>query len=93
MMNLLSREAETELVTGTLNSIDKYLEARERIRPNYTGLITQQKLRDELDISFNTLTSWEQAGLRRYQPPLGDSRKVFYRISDVLIFLGVGNGR
>lgn len=93
MMNLLSHEAEIQLVTGTMERVDRYLEARERLPKNHTGLITQQQLRDELDISFQTLTSWEQAGLRRYQPPLEDTRKVFYKIRDVLIFLGVENGR
>lgn len=89
----LSKESEQDLAKGVLESIEKYLHVREQIPPNYTGLIPQQQLKDELDISFQTLTSWEQAGLRRYQPPLEDSRKVFYRISDILIFLGVENGK
>ena len=29
---------------------------------------------------------------KRYQPPVEDTRKVYYRISDILAFLGVENG-
>lgn len=89
MMNLLSHEAETQLVTGTLERVDRYLEAREKLPQHHTGLISQQELKEELKLSFQTLATWEQAGLRRYQPPLEDSCKVFYRITDILVFLGV----
>lgn len=30
-------------------------------------------------------------GLLRYQPPVEDTRKVYYRVSDILAFLGVYN--
>lgn len=89
MMNLLSHEAETQLVTGTLERVDRYLEEREKLPQHHTGLISQQEVKEELKLSFQTLATWEQAGLRRYQPPLEDSRKVFYRITDILVFLGV----
>jgi len=41
---------------------------------------------------FILTQKWEEAGLRRYQPPLEDTRKIYYRVSDVLKFLGVENG-
>lgn len=88
-MNLLSHEAENELITRTLQSIDKYLEAREKVPQKLTGLITSKELEDELNIKYKTLQRWEEHGLRRYQPPLEDTRKVFYRVSDILVFLGV----
>lgn len=47
---------------------------------------------DELDIKYMTLQKWEKAGLRRYQPPLEDTRKIYYRISDIWKFMGVENG-
>ncbi|MDS6122462.1 XRE family transcriptional regulator, partial [Streptococcus pneumoniae] len=31
--------------------------------------------------------------LRRYQPPLEDTRKIYYKISDIWKFLGVENGK
>lgn len=89
----LSKESEHELTHGVLELVGSYLEAREQIKPRALGIIPQQQLKDELGISFQTLTSWEQAGLRRYQPPVEDTRKVFYRVSDILVFLGVENGR
>ncbi|HEM4500925.1 TPA: XRE family transcriptional regulator, partial [Streptococcus suis] len=52
-----------------------------------------QQVKDELGIKDKTLKRWEDNGLRRYQPPLEDTRKIFYRVSDILVFLGVENGK
>lgn len=89
----LSRESEQDLTNGLLEMVGKYLEAREMVKPRVTGLITAQQLKDELGIKDKTLKRWEDNGLRRYQPPLEDTRKIFYRVSDVLKFLGVENGK
>ncbi|HEL2261468.1 TPA: XRE family transcriptional regulator [Streptococcus suis] len=89
----LTAQSETELKTGILELIESYLEAREMVKPRLTGLITAQQLKDELGIKDKTLKRWEDNGLRRYQPPLEDTRKIFYRVSDVLKFLGVENGK
>ncbi|HEM2826061.1 TPA: XRE family transcriptional regulator [Streptococcus suis] len=89
----LSRESEQDLTNGLLDMVGKYLEAREMVKPRVTGLITAQQVKDELDIEYKTLKRWEDNGLRRYQPPLEDTRKIFYRVSDILKFLGVENGR
>ncbi|MDY7600887.1 XRE family transcriptional regulator [Streptococcus suis] len=89
----LTAQSETELKTGILELIESYLEAREMVKPRLTGLITAQQLKDELGIKDKTLKRWEDNGLRRYQPPLEDTRKIFYRVSDILIFLGVENGK
>lgn len=89
----LTPQSETELKKGILELVEGYLESHEKVQPRALGIIPQQQLKDELGISFQTLTSWERAGLRRYQPPLEDTRKVFYRIRDILIFLGVENGK
>lgn len=91
-MALLSRETEQDFIHDVLKMVGNYLEVRETVPKKQTGLIPQQELKDELGISFQTLTSWEKAGLKRYQPPLEDTRKVFYKISDILVFLGVENG-
>ncbi|HEM4744101.1 TPA: XRE family transcriptional regulator, partial [Streptococcus suis] len=85
----LSRESEQDLTNGLLDMVGKYLEAREMVKPRVTGLITAQQVKDELDIEYKTLKRWEDNGLRRYQPPIEDTKKIFYRISDILIFLGV----
>jgi hypothetical protein len=88
----LSKESEQDLTQGMLELVGNYLEAREQAQPKLLGLITAQQAMDELDIKYKTLKRWEDNGLRRYQPPLEDTRKVFYKVSDILIFLGVENG-
>ena len=50
--------------------------------------MTPKQLKEELEIDYNTLKRWERAGLKRFTPPIEDTRKVFYRIDDILIFLG-----
>lgn len=93
-MNLfsLSKESEYELTHGVLELVENYLEARDTLKPRMTGLISAQEVMDELDVKYKTLQKWEDAGLRRYQPPLEDTRKIYYRVSDLLKFLGVENG-
>ncbi|MCP9068633.1 XRE family transcriptional regulator [Streptococcus parasanguinis] len=88
----LSKESEQELAHGVLELVENYLGARDTIKPRLTGLISAQGAMEELDIKYKTLQKWENAGLRRYQPPLEDTRKVYYKVSDILIFLGVENG-
>jgi len=80
----LSRESEQDLVHGILEVVERYHEARDRLKPRLTGLISAQEVMDELDIKY-----MEKAGLRRYQPPLEDTRKIYYRISDLMKFMGV----
>lgn len=89
----LSRESEHDLTHGLLEIVEKYLEGREKVQPKTLGLITSQQIKEELGVEYKTLKRWEDNGLRRYQPPLEDTKKIFYRVSDVLKFLGVENGR
>lgn len=88
-MALLSNETETSLKMELLETVDKYLKTRDKALPHITGLMTAQQVMTELDIKYKTLQRWEKAGLKRYQPPLKDTRKVFYKVSDILVFLGV----
>ena len=89
----LCRESEQDLTYTLLDMVGKYLEAREKVKPRVLGLITAEQLKNELEIEYKTLKRWENNGLRRYQPPLEDTRNIFYRISDSLICLGVDNGK
>ncbi|HEL0677784.1 TPA: XRE family transcriptional regulator [Streptococcus equi subsp. zooepidemicus] len=89
----LSKESEQDLTQGVLELVGSYLKACEQPPPRLLGLITAQQVKDELGIKDKTLKRWEDNGLRRYQPPLEDTRKVFYRVSDILVFLGVENGK
>jgi hypothetical protein len=84
----LSKESEQELSQGVLTLIDTFLKSQDKVFQKSLGLMTAKQLKDELDIKDNTLKRWEENGLKRYQPPLEDTRKVYYLIRDVLIFLG-----
>lgn len=87
----LSKESEQDLTQGLLELVGSYLEAREQTPSRLLGLIAAQQVMDELEVSYNTLKRWEEAGLKRYQAPVEGTRKVYYRKSDILAFLGVYN--
>ncbi|WP_307977085.1 MerR family transcriptional regulator [uncultured Streptococcus sp.] len=63
-----------------------------KVKPRALGLMTQKEVMDELNVTHTTIRRWERAGLRRYTPPIEGAKAVFYRVSDVLVFLGVENG-
>ena len=54
---------------------------------NYCGLYTQKDLLNLLQISPNTLKSWEVKGLKRLEPPIEGTRTVYYKLENVLQFL------
>ena len=54
---------------------------------NYCGLYTQKDLLNLLQISPNTLKSWEEKGLKRLEPPIEGTRTVYYKHENVLQFL------
>lgn len=85
----LSKESEQELSQGVLELVNKYLEAHSKVIPRQLGLMSAKQVREELGLQDTTLKRWElEGGLKKYQPPLEDSRKVYYKVSDILIFLG-----
>ena len=88
----LSRESEQDLAHGILELIEKYHKVCNKVPQRLTGLISAKRLQDELDISYKTLHRWEEAGLRPYRPPLEETRKVYYKVSDIRKFMGVENG-
>ena len=71
----LSKESEQELSQGVLTLIDTFLKSQDKVFQKSLGLMTAKQLKDELDIKDNTLKRWEENGLKRYQPPLEDTRK------------------
>ncbi len=87
----LSRESENDLKTGMLKIVEDFLDDYQKPKPKMLGLITQDELLTELNIKYGTVKRWEDAGLKRYMPPIEGTRTVFYKIDDVLLFLGVEN--
>ncbi|WP_371267633.1 hypothetical protein [Streptococcus sp.] len=84
----LSRESENDLKTGMLKIVEDFLNNYQQPKPKILGLITQDELQTELNIKYGTVKRWEDAGLKRYMPPIEGTRTVFYKIDDVLLFLG-----
>ncbi|HEN6173069.1 TPA: MerR family transcriptional regulator [Streptococcus agalactiae] len=50
-------------------------------------IIQQRELLKQLNISPNTLKTWEQKGLKRLEPPIEGTRTVFYLLDDIINFL------
>lgn len=88
-MAWLSKEAENEIKKEVAITVTTFLDNYTKPEPRLLGLITQKQLEEELNVNYNTLRKWEDNGLPRYIPPLEDTRKVFYRVTDILQFLGV----
>lgn len=53
------------------------------------GIVTQKELLKILQISPNTLKSWESKGLKRLEPPIEGTRTIFYKMKDVIDFLTI----
>lgn len=50
-------------------------------------IVTQKELLSILQISPNTLKSWEKTGLKRLEPPIEGTRTVYYKMEDVIKYL------
>ena len=53
------------------------------------GIVTQKELLKILQISPNTLKSWENKGLKRLEPQIEGTRTVYYKMEDVIEFLTI----
>lgn len=80
------------LKAGILELISNFLDSYTKPQPKLLGLMTRQEVIKDLNISYNTLLSWERAGLRTYSPPLANTKIIYYHQGDILRFLGVENG-
>lgn len=77
----------------TLNQIEQLLNCllsliqhqQEYLRT--AGIVTQKELLSILKISPNTLKSWEKTGLKRLEPPIENTRTVYYKMDDVISYL------
>ncbi|NQL62012.1 DNA-binding protein [Streptococcus suis] len=88
MVNILSREAELELLEKVDRHLDKRIELEKQQLERF-DLIPADEVADKLKVSGTTLRNWEHMGLQRYQSPFENSKKVFYRASDIYNFLAV----
>ncbi|HEM4073532.1 TPA: DNA-binding protein [Streptococcus suis] len=87
-MSILSRETELDI----LGVVDRHLGERlelEKQKLEHFDLMPADEVAEKLKVSGTTLRNWEHMGLQRYQSPFENSKKVFYRASDIYNFLAV----
>ncbi|MFA9492454.1 hypothetical protein [Streptococcus sp. E17BB] len=87
-MEVLSKEIQLEGLKELKQALNTLVEL-EKQRAGKLDLITLKELLEILDISEPTLNRWEDMGLKRYQAPVDGARKIFYRPSDIYLFLAV----
>ena len=74
-----------EQVEQLLQTLIKLIQIKEQNIP--LKIIQQRELLKQLNISPNTLKTWEQKGLKRLEPPIEGTRTVFYLLDDIINFL------
>ncbi|HEO6454003.1 TPA: MerR family transcriptional regulator [Streptococcus agalactiae] len=74
-----------EQIEQLLQTLIKLIQIKEQNIP--LKVIQQRELLKQLNISPNTLKTWEQKGLKRLEPPIEGTRTVFYLLDDIINFL------
>lgn len=75
-------------IENLLHTLITILQQKLQSNDSY-GIVTQKELLKILQISPNTLKSWESIGLKRLEPPIEGTRTVFYKMKDVIDFLTI----
>ena len=74
-----------EQIEQSLQTLIKIIQIKEQ--NIQLKIIQQRELLKQLNISPNTLKTWEQKGLKRLEPPIEGTRTVFYLLDDIIDFL------
>ncbi|HGI2182214.1 TPA: hypothetical protein ACJRXQ_000539 [Streptococcus agalactiae] len=74
-----------EQIEQLLQTLIKLIQIKEQNIP--LKIIQQRELLKQLNISPNTLKTWEQKGLKRLEPPIEGTRTFFYLLDDIINFL------
>ena len=79
----------TNIESTKLDHIEQLLICLVSISQKHQNLkiVTQKELLTILQISPNTLKSWEKTGLKRLEPPIEGTRTVYYKMEDVISYL------
>lgn len=82
----------TNLELNKLVQIEQLLKClltsvKQKQKRQNVAIVTQKELLDILQISPNTLKSWERTGLKRLEPPIERTRTVYYKLDDVINYL------
>ncbi len=81
--NEYAKLTQIEQLLKTLLTIIQHQQEKQK----NTNIVTQKELLSILQISPNTLKSWEKTGLKRLEPPIEGTRTVYYKMEDVLNYL------
>lgn len=87
-ITFLSKEAQNEISKLMAKCIEQVTNNTLEFN-SYPELLSQKQACEFLQVNPNTLYSYEQYGLKRYSPPIEDSRKVWYLKKEILSFIGV----
>lgn len=71
-----------QLLTCLVSLMQNHYEKQQNLT-----IVTQKELLAILQISPNTLKSWENMGLKRLEPPIEGTRTVYYKMDDVIKYL------
>ena len=74
-----------EQIEQLLQTLIKLIQIKEQNIP--PKIVQQRELLKQLNISPNTLKTWERKGLKRLEPPIEGTRTIFYLLDDVINFL------
>ena len=74
-----------EQIEQSLQTLIKLIQIKEQNIP--PKIVQQRELLKQLNISPNTLKTWERKGLKRLEPPIEGTRTVLYLLDDVINFL------
>ena len=87
-MELLSKEIQLEWLQTQKETLETLVNL-EMERKGKLDLITREELKEALGVSGETLRNCEMMGLQRFQTPMERAIKVYYRPSDIYLFLSV----
>ena len=81
--NEYTKLIQIEQLLNTLLTIIQHQQEKQKS----SNIVTQKELLSILQISPNTLKSWEKTGLKRLEPPIERTRTVYYKMEDVIKYL------
>ena len=81
------QQVKLEKIEGLLQVLVNLLD--KKTDTSHLEIMTQKQVLKELNISPNTLKSWERKGLPRLEPPIEATRTVYYKRGDILNILTI----
>lgn len=83
---MVETDVTTSNIEKLLATLVTLIQQKRDTKPSL-GILTQKELLSQLNISPNTLKSWENLGLKRLEPPIEGTRTVYYKAEEVINFL------